>query len=121
MNIVKNNKLMKRRRWRIRRKIRGDNEKPRLSVKFTHKHIYVQFIDDKRGVTLASASTRHKATPDRGDMRPNIAGAEKIGAIAAKAAKEKGIENVVFDRSGARYHGKVKALAEAAKAEGLIF
>ena len=92
-----------------------------MSVCFTNEHIYVQFIDDSKGVTLASISTRAKAVPDRAKLAANVEGAKKIGAIAAEAAKGKGIAKVVFDRAGARYHGKVKALADAAREAGLQF
>lgn len=92
-----------------------------MSVCFTHKNIHVQFIDDAAGVTIASASTRHKSVGDRDKLAANVASAKRIGAAAAEAAKAKGIESVVFDRSGARYHGKVKALADAAREAGLKF
>lgn len=92
-----------------------------MSVRFTGKNIHVQFIDDKAGVTLASASTLSKNTPNREKLAANVASAQQIGALAAAAAKSKGIEQVVFDRSGARYHGKVKALADAAREAGLKF
>jgi large subunit ribosomal protein L18 len=91
-----------------------------MSVRFTGQHIYVQFIDDGNGVTLASASTRGKNAGD-GKASANKANAERIGAIAAEQARNKGIERVVFDRSGAKYHGKVKALADAARGAGLKF
>jgi large subunit ribosomal protein L18 len=112
---------MKRRHWRIRKKVRGTKERPRMSVKFTEKHIYVQFIDDDAGVTLASASTVSKALKDASDLRANVKGAEKVGSLAAEAARSSSIEAVVFDRGGARYHGKVKALADAAREGGLKF
>jgi large subunit ribosomal protein L18 len=92
-----------------------------MSVRFTAKHIYVQFIDDSVGATLASASTVSKSTPDREKLAANVASAKGIGKLAAEAAKSKGIQTVVFDRSGARYHGKVKALADAAREAGLRF
>lgn len=103
-----------------------------MSVRFTNEHIYVQFIDDTAGVTVAAASTRSKATPDREKLGANVASAQVIGKIAAEAAIAKGIKAVVFDRAGARYHwsegkegkpvyGKVAALAEAARAAGLKF
>src|SRR5687768_11827816 len=98
------------RRWRIRKKVSGTAERPRMAVCFTNQNIYVQFIDDAKGVTVASASTRAKA-----------ATAKQIGAIAAQAARGKGISEVVFDRAGAKYHGKVKALADAAREAGLKF
>ena len=108
--------LMKRRRWRIRKKIVGTVERPRMSVRFTHKNIYVQFIDDDAGNTLASVSTRAKAASG---LSANAAGAGEIGKLAGDVAKAAGIKTVVFDRSGARFHGKVKALADAAREAGL--
>lgn len=92
-----------------------------MSVRFTGQHIYVQFIDDSAGKTLASATTRAKDLADKEKLRANVASAKIIGAAAASAAKGVGITNVVFDRSGARYHGKVKALADAAREGGLKF
>jgi large subunit ribosomal protein L18 len=92
-----------------------------MSVRFTQKNIYVQFINDLAGVTLASISTRSKSIEDRDRLAANVASAQRLGALAAEVARAKGIEAVVFDRSGARYHGKVKALADAARAGGLKF
>lgn len=92
-----------------------------MAVKFTNEHIYVQFIDDEARVTVASASTRSKATPEREKLGANAESAKKIGNLAAQAAKAKGVAEVVFDRGGARYHGKVKALADAAREAGLKF
>jgi len=92
-----------------------------MSVRFSNENIYVQFIDDVAGVTVASASTLHKSLPDRDKTSANAATAKRIGALAAEAAKAKGVNVVVFDRSGARYHGKVKALADAAREAGLKF
>jgi large subunit ribosomal protein L18 len=121
MQLQTKQKLAKLRHWRIRKKVQGTKERPRMSVRFTNEHIYVQFIDDASGATIASASTMHKATPDRDKIGANVEGAKRIGALAAQAARGKGIEAVVFDRSGARYHGKVKALADAAREAGLKF
>lgn len=102
-----------------------------MAVCFTGQHIYVQFIDDVAGVTLASASTRRKAEVAGEKLAANVAGAQVVGKQAAEAAIAKGIKSVVFDRGGARYHwsekdgkrvnGKVAALAEAARAAGLQF
>ncbi len=92
-----------------------------MSVCFTNENIYVQFIDDVAGKTLASASTRAKSVADREALSSNVKSAGKIGALAAEAAKGKGITQVVFDRGGAKYHGKVKALADAARKAGLQF
>ena len=109
----------RRRRWRLRKKVVGTTERPRMSVRFTGRNIYVQFVDDAGGRTLAAASTRHKDQPDREKLMSNKVAAETIGKAAAAAAKNCGIEQVVFDRSGARYHGKVKVLADAAREAGL--
>jgi large subunit ribosomal protein L18 len=109
------------RHWRIRKTVTGTRERPRMSVRFSNQHIRVQFIDDVAGVTLAAASTLGKSAPAGPKLAANVAGAKKVGAIAAEAAKSKGIASVVFDRSGARYHGKVKALADAAREAGLKF
>jgi len=92
-----------------------------MSVCFTQKNIHVQFIDDVARVTMAATSTVSKATPDRQKLAANAAGAKVVGALAAQAALAKGIKSVVFDRNGAPYHGKVKALAEAAREAGLQF
>lgn len=113
--------LAKLRHFRVRKKVSGTKERPRMSVRFSNEHIYVQFIDDAARVTLASTSTLHKSVPDRDKLAANATAAKKIGALAAEAAKSKGISAVVFDRSGARYHGKVKALADAAREAGLKF
>jgi large subunit ribosomal protein L18 len=121
MRSDKKQRLATLRHYRIRQKVSGTRERPRMSVRFTNENIYVQFIDDGAGATLASASTLHKTAPGRGSLAANAASAKKIGAMAAEAAKSKGIISVVFDRSGARYHGKVKALADAAREGGLKF
>jgi large subunit ribosomal protein L18 len=121
MQTQKKRKLRQLRKWRIRKKITGTGARPRMSVCFTGEHIYVQFIDDAKGVTMASASTRHKSTPDRDQLAANVDSAKKIGVLAAEAAKGKGISSVVFDRNGAPFHGKVKALADAAREAGLKF
>src|ERR1051326_5249965 len=96
-------RLQQLRRWRIRKKVIGSRERPRMSVCFTQKNIHVQFIDDQAGVTLASASTLSKSVPDREKLAANVVSAKRLGQFAAEAAKAKGIEKVVFDRSGARY------------------
>jgi large subunit ribosomal protein L18 len=119
MRPEQKNRLELRRRWRIRRKVQGTAERPRMSVRFTGQHIYVQFIDDGRGVTLAATSTRSKTLIERGQLKANASGAKRLGTVAAEVAKAQGIAQVVFDRSGARFHGKVKALADAAREAGL--
>ncbi|HEY2012470.1 MAG TPA: 50S ribosomal protein L18 [Bryobacteraceae bacterium] len=103
---------------RIRRKLRGTAERPRLAIFRSVAHIYAQVIDDSQGATLVSASSVDKAGKTNGG---NVAAAKTIGKLVAERAKEKGITRVVFDRGGYQYHGRVKALADAARAAGLEF
>ena len=121
MNIQNKQRLAQLRRLRIRKKVTGTAERPRMSVKFSGQHIYVQFIDDTVGATLASTSTRAKGVRGQGTLKANAESAKKIGATAAQALLAVGVKKVVFDRGGARYHGKVKALADAAREAGLQF
>jgi large subunit ribosomal protein L18 len=121
MRTQKKQKLEQLRHWRVRKKISGTKERPRMSVCFTNENIYVQFIDDAARKTLAAATTTSKAMPDREKLGANVKSAKAIGSLAAKTALDKGIKHVVFDRGGARYHGKVKALADAAREAGLQF
>ena len=121
MRTEQKQKLAQKRRWRIRKKISGTKVRPRMSVCFTNENIHVQFIDDAAGVTLAAASTTSKAVPDREKLAANQTSAKTLGTLAAQAALAKGINQVIFDRGGARYHGKVKALADAAREAGLKF
>jgi len=151
MRTEKKQSLAKMRHWRVRKKVSGTKDRPRMNVRFSNEHVYVQFIDDVAGVTLASASTMSKATPDRDKLGANVKGAQVVGKLAAEVALAKGIKTVVFDRGGARYHwskgksesksegkgkgegkgkakeeakpvyGKLAALAEAARAAGLKF
>ena len=107
-----------RRHQRLRKKVQGTAQRPRMSVCLTGKHIYVQFIDDVAGCTLASASS---VVADAKGTKANVAGAKKLGAMAAVKAKEKNITEVVFDRGGFQFHGRVKALADAAREAGLKF
>jgi large subunit ribosomal protein L18 len=103
---------------RIRRKLAGTSERPRLAVFRSVAHIYAQVIDDSKGVTLVAASSVDKGARTNGG---NVAAAKAIGKLVAERAKEKGIGRVVFDRGGYPYHGRVKALADAARAAGLEF
>ena len=102
---------------RIRRKVKGDTERPRLAIYRSLNHIYAQVIDDRRGQTLVSASTTEKDL--RGNSGGNLEAARRIGQTIAERAIAKGIESVVFDRGGYLYHGRVKALTDAARAAGL--
>ena len=121
MRTEKKQKLKQLRRWRIRKKVTGTTARPRMSVCFSNENIHVQFIDDEAGKTLAATSTLSKAVPNRDKLAANVTSAKTIGTIAAKAALDKGIKAVVFDRGGIRYHGKIKALADAAREAGLQF
>jgi large subunit ribosomal protein L18 len=105
---------------RIRTRVKGTPLCPRLSVNFSGKHIYVQIVDDEKGNTLASVSTTEKELI-KSKMKPNVQSAEKVGQLIAERAKAKKIAKVVFDRGGFGYHGKVKALADAARTAGLEF
>jgi large subunit ribosomal protein L18 len=105
-------------RERIRRKVTGTTERPRLAVFRSLKSIYAQVIDDSNGRTIVSASSLEK---DAGAKGANAAAAKAVGALIAKKAKDKGITRVVFDRGGYLYHGNIKALADAARENGLEF
>ncbi len=136
MRTEKKHQLKQLRHWRIRNKLSGTKDRPRMSVCFTNENIHVQFIDDDAGVTLAATSTTGKSTPDRDKLSANVSSAKIIGKLAAEAALAKGIKQVVFDRGGARYHwskskgkdgkpvtvlGKLATLATAAREAGLKF
>jgi large subunit ribosomal protein L18 len=121
MRVQKKHNLKLRRQWRVRTKVNGTAERPRMNACFTNTHIYVQFIDDIKGATLAAVSTRDKGLPAGEKAGANTVNAVKIGKRAAETAIGKGIKAVVFDRGGNRYHGKVKALADAAREAGLKF
>lgn len=118
--LHKKQTLLAKRRMRIRKLVIGSAERPRLSVKFTNLHIYAQAIDDASGKTLAAAATTQKEVREKG-VRPNVAGATALGKLFAERAKAAGVTAVVFDRGGRRYHGTVKAFAEAARQSGLTF
>jgi large subunit ribosomal protein L18 len=105
---------------RIRKNVSGSPERPRLSVNFTGQHIYAQVINDADGKTLVAVATTEKSLAGT-KVRPNLKGAEQVGKLLAERSQGKKISKVVFDRGGFTYHGKVKALAEAARAGGLEF
>jgi len=113
------NDVRKKRHARVRTKLSGTQERPRLNVYRSNQHIYAQVIDDVNGVTLASASTLDKDLSLNGTG--NVEAAKQVGLLVAKRATEKGVSVVVFDRGGYLYHGRVKALAEAAREAGLQF
>ncbi|OGH98173.1 MAG: 50S ribosomal protein L18 [Candidatus Melainabacteria bacterium RIFOXYA12_FULL_32_12] len=106
---------------RIRVKISGTSERPRLSVYRSNKHIYAQIIDDIKGVTLASAGTTETTLKDQSSHGGDVESAKKVGQLIAERAKKAGVESVVFDRGGFLYHGRIAALADAAREGGLVF
>lgn len=107
-------------RTRVRRRVRGDAERPRLSVFRSNRHLFLQVIDDFEGVTLASVSTREEAFRELGFQHgATVPAATAAGELLADRAKEAGVERVVFDRNGYDYHGRVRAVAEAARENGL--
>jgi large subunit ribosomal protein L18 len=114
---VNRDEVRRRIHTRIRKKLAGTAERPRMAVFRSIKHIYVQIIDDRVGRTLAAASSTEKGGPNGG----NVEGAKAIGKLVAERAREHGIKAVVFDRGGFLYHGRVKALADAAREAGLEF
>ncbi|MCG1010403.1 50S ribosomal protein L18 [Salinicoccus sp. ID82-1] len=116
---IDKNKVRQKRHQRVRSKLSGTSERPRLNVYRSNKHIYAQLIDDSQKVTLASASTQD--SDFNSNIGSNVDAAAEVGTLIAKRAKDKGIESVVFDRGGYLYHGRVKALAEAARENGLQF
>ena len=120
MNTIRTASLLQKRRWRIRKKVTGTALRPRLSVRFTTKHIYAQAIDDDAGATLVFLGTLDPALRKQ-KLTANLAGAKALGVAFALKAKAAGIASVVFDRSGALYHGKVKVFADAAREGGLQF
>ena len=110
------------RKRRVRKKVRGTSERPRLSVFRTSKHIYAQIIDDDHAKTLVGTSSLKQDIRDKlQNQGGNKKGAAIVGELIARYAKEKGIKNVVFDRNGFLYHGRIKVLAEAAREHGLEF
>lgn len=113
------NATRKKRHARVRAKLSGTSARPRLNVFRSNKHVYAQIIDDMNGVTLASASTLDKEL--NLESTSNVEAAQKIGELVAKRAVEKGITAVVFDRGGYLYHGRIQALADAARENGLEF
>lgn len=113
------NELRKKRHTRVRKNVTGTAERPRLNVYRSNKHIYAQLIDDVNQVTVSSASTKDKdLNVEKGG---NVEAAKQVGEAIAKRAQEKGYKSIVFDRGGYLYHGRVKALADAAREAGLEF
>jgi large subunit ribosomal protein L18 len=114
------NKARVKRHLRVRKKIEGTTERPRLNIFRSSKHMYAQIIDDVKGVTIAAASTLDNDLKEAGNGG-SVNAARQVGELIAKRAKEKGVSGVVFDRGGYIYHGRVQALADAAREAGLEF
>jgi len=121
LNVASKNETRKRIHRRIRRRVEGRPQTPRLNVYRSLGHIYAHVIDDSRGVTLASASTVDKEVRKTLKSGGNVAAAKSVGKIVAERAKQAGVTHVVFDRGGYAYHGRIKALADAAREAGLKF
>ena len=120
MSTSSKSTLLQKRRWRIRKKVTGTALRPRLCVRFTSKHVYAQAIDDDAGRTLVFLGSLDAGLRKQ-KLKANMASAKTLGVAFAEKAKAAGIASVVFDRSGAPYHGKVKVFADAAREGGLQF
>ena len=120
MKTVYKAQLLQKRKWRIRKKVTGTAARPRLSLKFSGKHIYAQAINDAAGATLVFVSTLDPEVR-KAKVKGNVTGAKSLGATFAAKAKAAGITAVVFDRNGRLYHGRVKTFADAAREGGLQF
>jgi large subunit ribosomal protein L18 len=120
MSLTKREAL-RRRHHRVRKKLNGTAERPRLAVFRSNRHIYAQVIDDVAGRTLVAASTLDDSIRGGSDGTGNIAAAKAVGALVAERAKAAGVDSVVFDRGGFQYHGRVAAVADAAREAGLQF
>ena len=118
MKLSKKKELAQKRRWRIRKKVNGTAQRPRVAVRFTNKNIHVQCIDDTQGHTILGLATTHS---DFKNCLPNLAGADSLGKALGEQIKDKGYTAIVFDRSGRKYHGCVKAFADALREQGLKF
>ena len=119
--MLRKQELRQRRHDRVRKKVNGTSLRPRLAVYRSEHHIYAQVIDDSQGHTLAAASTLDSSLRGDGKYGGNVDAAKAVGELVAQRALEKGIKQVVFDRGGFAYHGRVAALADAARAAGLEF
>lgn len=117
---IKRESRLKRKR-RIRKKLSGTPERPRLSVFRSSRHIYAQIVDDISGHTLIAASSLEKTSKEQNDLKNNVAMARFVGKLVGERAVEKGIQSVVFDRNGFLYHGRVRAVSEGAREAGLVF
>jgi large subunit ribosomal protein L18 len=122
MSLTNEKKLARgKRKARIRKRIKGTQERPRLSVFRSARHVYAQVVDDRSGATLVAASSVEAAFKDQAKFDNKTAAAVFVGKLVAQRAKEKGITKVVFDRNGFLYHGRVKAISDGAREAGLDF
>jgi large subunit ribosomal protein L18 len=121
LQIQKKRVARLKRHERVRKKVGGTAERPRLTVFRSNLYIYAQIIDDTKGVTLAMASSLEKGMAKKSASGKNIEAAKKVGLLLAKRAKELNVTQVVFDKGGYLYHGKIKALADAVREGGLVF
>jgi large subunit ribosomal protein L18 len=119
-NTIRKAQLLQKRKWRIRKTVAGTAARPRLSVKFSGKHIYAQAVDDAAGKTIVFLSTLDPEIR-KGKAKSNVSGAKSLGNAFAAKAKAAGLSSVVFDRNGRPYHGRVKTFADAAREGGLQF
>ena len=118
MNLAKKRELAQKRKWRIRKKVRGTPNRPRVTVCFTNKNIRAQCIDNEKGHTLASVSSNNS---EYKSILPNIAGATKLGEAFGEALSTNGVKSIVFDRAGRKYHGCVKVFADSLRAKSIKF
>lgn len=120
MNVITKNILRQKRRWRIRKKVSGTAERPRVVVHFSNKHIYAQAIDDQAGRTLVYVSSLGKDVKEE-KLAANLGGAKRLAEVFAEKAKAAGLGPVTFDRAGRPYHGRVKTFADTLREAGLQF
>ena len=118
MNLAKKRELAQKRKWRIRKKVKGSSARPRVTVCFTNKNIHAQCIDDEKGHTVVAVSTNNA---DHKSILPNTKGAAKLGEAFGDSLSKSGVETIVFDRAGRKYHGCVKVFADSLRNKNIKF
>ena len=118
MKLAKKRELSQKRRWRLRKKVNGTKDRPRVTVRFTNKNIHAQCIDDVNGHTLSAISTNN---PDFKTVLPNVEGATKLGEAFGDVLTKNGVNTIVFDRAGRKYHGSIKAFADSLRSKNIKF
>ena len=118
MKLAKKRELSQKRRWRIRKKVNGSKDRPRVTVRFTNKNIHAQCIDDVNGHTLSAISTNNS---DFKTVLPNLEGATKLGEAFGDVLTKNGVNTIVFDRAGRKYHGSIKAFADSLRSKNIKF